>query len=72
MFQIVFGEVLPIDEELKKYVPTQPNTKPPKNIYPNVLIVFAKFSREVPYVAGSHWSLKIEDSGIMSLKKVKQ
>jgi len=72
MYQIVFGEVLPINEELRRYVPIPPMSKPPKYMYPNALIVFAKFLGEVPYIVGSQWFLKIEDNGIISLEKVKK
>jgi hypothetical protein len=72
MYQIVFGEVLPIDEELRKFLPALPMSKPPKDMYPTSLIVFAKFLREVPYIVGSQWFLKIEDNGIISLEKMKQ
>jgi hypothetical protein len=71
MYQIVFGEVLYIDEELRKYVPVPPMSKPQKAIYPNSLILFAKFPSEVPYIVGSHWFLKIEGNGMISLKKAK-
>lgn len=72
IYQIVFGEVLPVDEELKRSIPIQSSSKPPKNIYSNSLIVFAKFLDEVPYIVGSRWLLNIADNGIMSLKKVKK
>ncbi len=70
IYQVTFGQIVGIDDELRKSIPIPPNSKPPKKIATNVFSIFIDSTNALPYKAGSKWKLKIGDSGNISVNKI--
>jgi hypothetical protein len=49
IFQVQFGEVVEVDEELRRFVPATPFSKPQRFVYPAVLTLFIKTAEPLPY-----------------------
>jgi hypothetical protein len=67
IFQVVFGVMSPISDELRPQLPRMEGTVPPKEIGINTMVLFFPFPRGLPYVVGSKWTLRIADDGRMTL-----
>lgn len=72
IFQVQFGDVVEVDEELRRFVPATPFSKPQKFVYPNVLTLFIKSGEPLPYNVGSRWIVSVERDGTLSLERVRQ
>ncbi|SRR5579875_840787 len=72
IFQVQFGEVIEVDEELRRFIPTTPFSKPQKFVYPNVLTLFVKSSEPLPYRVGSRWVIRVQRDGRMSLEEAEE
>lgn len=70
IFQVQFGAVIEVDEELRRFIPTTPYSKPQRFVYPNVITLFVKSGEPLPYKVGSRWVISVQRDGRLSLEKV--
>ncbi len=70
-FQVTFGVVGPVDDELRPFLPQMPGSRPPKEVGFNHVILFYPFAGTVPYRVGSRWQLAIRPDGALSLEPSK-
>jgi hypothetical protein len=67
VFQVQFGHMVEINEEMRKAIPQPIGSAPPKMQGTIALVIFAKFPGPVPYKVGSKWRLTIKESGVVTL-----
>lgn len=67
IFQVVFGVMSRITDELRPQLPRMEGTVPPKEIGINTMILFFPFPEGVPYIVGSRWTLRISNDGRLTL-----
>jgi hypothetical protein len=72
LFQIQFGQMVDVDDNLRKYIPQLVGSVPPKKQGLITLVLFADLKGTVPYKVGSKWRVSIGESGALSLKEVKK
>ncbi len=72
IFQVQFGEVVGVDQEFRKYLPSTPFSKPQKFVYPSALTLFMKSAGAIPYKVGSEWILRVQSDGKLSLEGVEE
>jgi hypothetical protein len=65
IYQVTFGQVVDVDDELRRTVPIPANSKAPKKIAPTTLSVFIDASKPMPYKVGSKWKISITENGSM-------
>ncbi|MEM0121469.1 MAG: hypothetical protein QW688_08545 [Thermoprotei archaeon] len=68
LYQVQFGESVEVDEELRKYIPSVPLSKPQKRIYPNIVTLYIKTEQPLPYRVGSKWRVLVAQDGKMTLE----
>jgi hypothetical protein len=72
IFQVQFGEVIEVDEELRRFVPAAPFSKPQRFVYPAALTLFIKSEKPLPYKVGSRWVIRVQKDGRLSLEGVEK
>lgn len=72
IFQVQFGAAIEVDDELRRFIPTTPFSKPQKLVYPNVLTLFIKSDQPLPYRVGSRWVIRVQTDGRLSLEEAKE
>lgn len=70
IYQITFGQIVEVDEELRRAVATPPNSKPPKKVAPTTFSIFIDSSEPMPYKVGSKWKVSVKDNGSISVEAV--
>ena len=65
IYQVTFGQIVEVDDELRRTVPTPANSKAPKKIAPTTLSIFIDASKPMPYKVGSKWKISITENGSM-------
>ena len=69
IFQIVFGVMSPVTDELRPLLPRTEGSIPPKEIGINTMILFFPFPQGLPYTIGSRWTIRIAADGTMTLNR---
>ncbi|MFH1256489.1 MAG: hypothetical protein V1494_04295 [Candidatus Diapherotrites archaeon] len=70
IYLVQFGELKDATPEIRKSIPTPPNTMPPKKVFENIMILYFNFGKVAPYKVGSKWRLEIADNGEIKLKEI--
>jgi hypothetical protein len=70
IYQVTFGQIVDVDEELRRTIPAPANSKAPKKIAPTTLTIFIDASKPIPYKVGSKWKISISDSGSIKVSAV--
>jgi hypothetical protein len=71
ILQINFGQVAPISDELRAFLPVVPGGHPPKTVQLNTFSMFYKLDGECPYKVGSKWKLSLSPDGSLELRPVR-
>jgi hypothetical protein len=71
IYQVTFGQVLEVDEELRRTIPVLANSKPAKKIAFNTISIFFHSSKTIPYKVGSKWNISIADNGTVTVRGTK-
>jgi hypothetical protein len=71
IYQVTFGQVVEVDEELRRTIPAPANSKPPKKIATTTILIFFDASKTIPYKVGSKWNISIEDNGTIIVRETK-
>lgn len=70
IYQVTFGQIVDVDEELRKTVPTPPNSKAPKKIAPTTFSIFIDSTEPIPYRVGSKWKMRVGDNGSIRVSAI--
>lgn len=71
IYQVTFGQVVEVDDELRRAIPAPANSKPAKKIAPTTISIFFDSSKTIPYKVGSKWKVSIADNGTITVRETK-
>jgi hypothetical protein len=71
IYQVQFGHMVEVNEEMRKSIPQPVGAAPPKMQGSIALIIFGRFSGPVPYRVGSKWNMSIKESGALTLREAR-
>lgn len=69
LFQVVFGVMTPVNDQLRAVLPKTEGTLPPKEVGINTMILFFPFKEGLPYTVGSRWNLTVYGDGKLELTR---
>ena len=68
IYQVIFGEVTEVTDEMRPHFPQPVGTVPPKKINANVLVLFFDSEEPSPYRVGSKWTVEMGSDGAITAK----
>jgi hypothetical protein len=69
IYQVVFGELVPLTPETRPHFPQPVGTLPPKKLGANVMVLFFNSRTAAPYRVGSKWVVEIAGDGAVSVRE---
>ncbi len=72
IYQVTFGEMAELSDEMRQHFPQAVGSLPPKRIGSNVLVLFFSGDAAAPYKVGSRWRIEVGGSGEISVRGEEQ